>query len=96
MPWIEVHGMDENTLAEFARKIFGAVEVKYPDMLPNVLVEEFLSRCHDFKGKAWPHLRICSSDQTNIDKLVEVLRPLGVPVSVLVLGDYYPAIKNKE
>lgn len=96
MPWIEIHGLGDEASAEFAKKIFGAVETGCPDMLPNVLVEECSSRCHDFKGKAWPHIRVCSSDQTYVDRLVEVLRPLDVPISVLALGGYYPVIKNKE
>ena len=96
MPWVEIHGVDGEASTELAKKIFGAVEVGCPDMLPNVLVEECQSRCHDFKGKTWPHIRICSSDTTYIDRLVAALRPLDVPISVLVLGGYYPVIKSKE
>lgn len=93
MPWIEIHGKGRTDGTKLKEEIFELVEKYAHDLLDKIEVELFDSHCVNSKEEHKPHLRICSSDFAEVNRLVAILKKLKINISTLKLSGFIPAKK---
>ena len=100
MPNIEIHGVDDGwrtangymvkSQPKLLGDIFSIIETKVPELKNEAVVTICNDSCFDRYRKQQPFLRICSSQIDHLEKVVEVLKPLGLDIDTQELENFYP------
>ena len=88
MPNIELHGFSSMDADIKKAAIFNmfAKEACVKDMV----VTTFANEVVDLNGAPQPFIRVTSTPNQHIDKIVKKLRSLGIDIEVLILKAFHP------
>lgn len=92
MPNIEIHGIRGSIkYCGLIKKIFKRIEEL--SFAHEVVVTSFLDDCRDSSDESQPFLRIVISNASEIEPLVQQLKPLGMDIEVLNITAFIPGKK---
>ncbi|MCF7916577.1 MAG: hypothetical protein K9L61_02240 [Candidatus Omnitrophica bacterium] len=89
MPNIEIYGMGVNEATSMKKRIFDLF--REDDFLDEMVVTIRKSIVEDYRGRAMPFIRLTTTPQSFIPKIVKKLKTLNLDLEIQQLKSFYPS-----